>query len=270
MLAALLPEGRAPSGARCAYHPEREAAAICSRCGSFVCAPETIVYDRKGFCPKCCELPDVEWLEVYRRSLVEKRSPVAVVAWIGAFASLVPAAVAYFLVVPNAVPIVSAGAGTFVVAAAVERKWQPAIYLAPLSWWVVGAMAFFWLTGPGIVFPVLVFATVGYAIAINSARGRVALGRPVSRAQLLQDYRVNGDNPAAQAALGLGILGLLVPFVCILALWLALNARRAVNPNANPPVGRASDAQLATYLGLGGALITLCWAIFTNGFGLGR
>jgi hypothetical protein len=46
---------RPPAGARCAKHPEKDAATVCGRCGAFVCGLCTVPLSQGPHCPDCAE-----------------------------------------------------------------------------------------------------------------------------------------------------------------------------------------------------------------------
>ena len=49
------PASPVPAGARCATHPERSAAIVCARCGSFACEGCEVMLDGERFCTGCLD-----------------------------------------------------------------------------------------------------------------------------------------------------------------------------------------------------------------------
>ncbi|MFT3838715.1 MAG: hypothetical protein QM723_17175 [Myxococcaceae bacterium] len=276
---ALLPEARAPLGATCAAHSDRAAVGICARCGGFVCRAELIVYDRKAWCPKCCELPDVEWLEIYRRSRVGKLS--GGVVWVVATSVLVGLASIAILSVtlphqamprPAQVALVfgalcgvgSIASAVLYVRRAARVRWVlPALNVASMLVTFIGLVGASGSdsrgTELGLTVSLLLLAVL-MLVFVGSTRATLFFGGSVSREKLVVDYLAYGNNPLANVAMMLALWGVLMPAFSLPAHFVARAARRAVDPLGNPPSGRKVEADRAYYLSFVGILSAVVWA----------
>ena len=237
--------------ARCALHPEVPAVGACARCGLFCCERCVTPVFGVGYCPACAALPEVNYLETFRRKCWGRRDvwawllgawAVGCLGWAGVLGSEGRWGWAV-------TALVFAGLGG---ACFLGQGWaRHAQFFLSLFFWgfvVLGDTERLWPTaGMG----------VGVAIRIYlDSRHRLFFRQPVSQKDLRRLWNLSENNPLARVALSLGVLGVLMPPAAPVALVLGAVALGRVNPEARPPVGRRGQALGGLVLG---AVSILLW-----------
>ncbi len=250
-------------GASCSVHPDRPAAGTCARCGRFLCTAEVTFApeDARPYCPECAARPDVDWISAHRQSLLYKRDGWTYLVGLSAvwlFAVAVP------MFITGTTRSVTLGLVLLLAAANSVAFYFRQRWARP---GVVGAIALFlgwhvFTAGAERLFLGLFFVPVLLALFVNT-RNRLFFGLPVTHAALKTDYDRYSNNMIANHALGLSLLGWLVPLLAPSGFMLGLIALRRVNPNAKPPVGKKFTAVAAMVLGVLGTLtstmVALAW-----------
>lgn len=247
-----MPSADAPSASlpRCAEHPDVEAAGLCGRCGGFFC--EGCARNVLGavHCTACAALPEVNYLETFRRKLWGRRDTWA---WFLGLGGLVTLGAGVALLASGYVP-----AGGFLLACSVVGVGD---FLGQ-RWARVGLIALpVAMGGAGLVYgqPLLVVPSpflVGMGFVIHQdPRHQLFFRLPIADAALLRLWNRHENNPLALVGLQLGLYGVFFPLFAPVALGLGLAALRRVNPEARPPIGRKGQAVLATALGAGALVL---------------
>jgi hypothetical protein len=237
---------------RCHAHPDQPALGVCTRCGVFVCAQDYRLVHDKPYCETCAVRPDVDYLEGFRLQHWGKRDGWAWLVGVGAIANLL---------------------GGLVLLAGETELLLLALFLLASS--VVGAC--FWMGQPwarlAYVFVPIVSIIIGVttegplaigrglvpiaiAVAIfNDTRNKLFFKEEVSPEALRKAWDLYKNNTVARAGFFLGLLGLLLPFIGLIALVCSIIGLRRVNPNAHPPIGRKGQAIAGIVLGTVGCLL---------------
>ncbi|NMO21726.1 DUF4190 domain-containing protein [Pyxidicoccus fallax] len=234
-------------GAVCNTHPDRAALGTCARCGTFYCSEDRELVHGKIYCGTCAVLPEVDYLEAFRLKYWGKRDAWAWLVGLGAVANIL--------------------LGGITVAVGAAESLLFGLFL--LAAGVVGAC--FWLGMPwarlGFLFvpvgSIIVGAATEGAVAIargvlplaiaiciyNDTRNKLFFKEPVPAETLQKAWDLYMNNTMARAGFYLGILGVLVPGVGVIAIICSVIGLRRVNPNAHPPIGRKGQAITGIILG---------------------
>jgi hypothetical protein len=95
------------------------------------------------------------------------------------------------------------------------------------------------------------------ASAFTNVRSQLFFKLDVPRERLRRDWAIYHDNQAARSAAAMGVGGLLIPGLGLLAIGFGVYAYRKVNPTAHPPIGGRSSALVGIIVG---AIDTVLWA----------
>ena len=246
--------------APCPTHPDQPVIGACARCGGFVCAVDSKLFEAKLYCAACAVREDVDWLVGFRNKYQGQRD-----GWAGLFGR---------------------GAGAQTVTAVTmfiepeSRLMAPIVLLAALGgalWWLkkpvarwvvllslVASSGFLALT----VSPLFIFTAVVPIIivtsVINATRTKLFFEPDVTRDELKRMWELYANNQVARYALTLGVSGLPIwPFAPI-ALACGVAGLVRVDPNARPPIGRKGSAIAGMVLGVVGMVIAT--VAILNGF----
>lgn len=243
-----MPSADAPGATlpRCAGHPDVAAAGICGRCGGFFCEGCASWVLGAVYCPACAALPEVNYLETFRRKLWGRRDTWAWFLGLGALVVLGPG-----------LTLLAAGdtlAGAFLLACSgvgvgcfFGQRWARVGLLAlPAGLGVAGLV----YGEPLLVVPALFLLGMGFSIH-QDPRHKLFFRLPLPDAVLLRLWNRHENNPLALVGVQLGVYGLFFPLFAPVALGLGLAALRRVNPEARPPIGRKGQALVAMGLGAG-------------------
>lgn len=256
-----------PAGACCATHPTVPAAAVCARCGVFVCADDVRRLDGVDHCTTCASRPDVDYLEALRLKLWGRRNGWA---WFFGFSGLVS------LLQGGSLPlwwISGEGAapnGTQLLGAAVTAAhgvFGVLFWLGkPFARWgllgttaiggVIAASGLPSLDGPAIWFlgPAWLVGLAIVASAVADVRTRLFLKLDVSREALRRLHDVTYNNARGRQAAVVGLAGFLVPFLAPVAIILGIIGLTRVDPSARPPIGYRGRSIAGVVLGALGIL----------------
>jgi hypothetical protein len=201
--------------------------------------------DRKVFCATCLERPGVDYIAEFKRKLWGRRD--AWIWWIGVAGTLGALAMIAVTVggtlasstTGSALSVLSGLYGAVVFPLYFFRKrWT--------RWGIFGFAAFNVISNLAINPNALGISLFQQAIpflfylsAFASTRNRLAFRIDVSDAAVQKLYRTYYDNQIGRAGLLLGVFGLLLPPLALIALPLSvLGYSRARDPNRWPLVGR--------------------------------
>lgn len=244
------PDAPSATAPRCARHPDVAAGRLCARCGGFLCEACTTWVLGAVYCPACAALPEVNYLEGFRRRLWGRRDSWAWFLGFWGLGLLGPGVVLLrggepqlggFLLACSAV-----GVGCFF-----RQGWARGGLLAlPGVLGVAGLVRGL----PEWVVPAVFLLGLGFVIR-NDSRHRLFFRLPVPDAVLLRLWDRYENNPLARLALSLGVYGVAVPVLAPLALGLGAVALWRVNPEGRPPIGRKGQALAAMGLGAGSMVL---------------
>jgi uncharacterized MnhB-related membrane protein len=237
------------AGGRCAYHVDREAVGVCSRCGSYHCADCANELAGKRLCSGCLAIPGIDYLAEARAKAWGKRDGwvwylgglIGFLSLLSAVLALVNAKVAqalcaaavagllisYFLMLPFSRMALFAAIPLSIVQNVLGSPAQDPNQVARAA----GAA-----TGSGLIFALFALA------AYNSTRNRLAFKIEVSDRELAKYYDKYVSNPAALRALAYGILSLPLPLLVPVAVAFGVRALRRFKPDAWPPVRHRGSA----------------------------
>ncbi len=246
---------RDEEGAACAVHPEEAAAAICDRCGAFVCKACLAFLEGKPFCETCRSRSDVDYTLGLKEKFWGKRD--GYVWFFGIFGSLGNLAnlilggmIVLEQPLVGGLTILSAGFSvTVFVAYLLLKPWSRVglfgVLAANFMVSAIGAPEGEAM-GPGFglgmalgqgIFPLIFFLS-----AYKSARNQLAFRMEVPREKLVKMYRTYFDNQLARAGFILSVFSLLVPGLALLSGVLCVVGLRRVDPESTPPIGRKKTA----------------------------
>jgi hypothetical protein len=258
-----------PQG-RCAVHPERVAAGLCSRCGSYYCDDCADRTSASPLCTSCVEGWGADSLTQTRERCWGKRDGwVWFFGFFGSFGSLVnlamllvqgdeysaslvyvtnlALAIAYFLLLPWA-----------------RRALFVTLLLGPIHSLSTPAQAIQGLSADAALAlqnAVLVGSTVIGALllwlAYRSPRNKLAFRIEISEHELREVHRRLGSASAVRA-LVYGLLSLGIPFIGIVGLVFALSTLRKLDRSTAPVGNRRRFAMFGLALSILG---TLFWLI---------
>jgi hypothetical protein len=243
----------------CAKHPDVEAAGTCARCGRFFCAPELILLDEQSYCGDCGVRDDVDWLGRHYAKREGKRSGLA---WFLVLVSILQLTVALLMVLsPNSAPNELGFGVTLVVfalsclASASGRK---GLHLAVVPGGALAAAGFSVFSGVD-VFGFLIFGVPSLVLSLavwRDVHTRLFYRKPVPRQELRRHFEREGNNPLANWASRLALLGLFIPGLGLVGLAMGGLALARVDGRKRPPVGGARVALGAIAFSL---FATLIW-----------
>jgi hypothetical protein len=241
-------------GSRCFAHPEQPALGTCTRCGVFFCEQDRRLVDGKPYCDTCAARPDVDYVEAFRLQHWGKRDGWA---WLLGFGAMFNVLTGLFLLSTGAQDVlltglVSLGGGVVGACFWLGMPWaRVAFIFVPVASMLASIMTVGPAGGAVGVMPMLM------AIAIyNDTRNKLFFKVDVPRDRLQKAWHLYMNNGMARAGLMLGVLGLFVPGVGLIALVCSFIGLRRVNPNSHPPIGRKGQAIAGLVLG---ALSSLFW-----------
>lgn len=269
-----------PPGAWCAAHPTVPAAAVCARCGVFVCASDVRTLDGVDHCATCASRPDVDYLEALRLRLWGRRNGWAWFFGLSGLASLLQGGSLplWWISGEGAAPNGTQLLGAAVTAA--HGVFGVLLWLGkPVARWgllgttaiggVIAASGLPSLDGPAVWF--IGFAwLMGLAIVVSAVadvRTRLFLKLDVSREALRRLHDVTYNNAHGRQAAVVGVAGFLVPFLAPVAIILGIIGLTRVNPSARPPIGYRGRSIAGVVLGVLGSL---WWVAVLAGLVLAR
>lgn len=263
----------------CPRHPGVPAVGTCERCGTFVCAQDMVLLANKRFCTDCSKRPDVDYLEAFRLKYWGKRDGWAWAFGIGGLLNLVVAVfsgIAFVLsftqsqyetvamAVSFALTLVSGVNGVFFWLGKPFARWGAlAITVLALG---VQAIGFARQDGAMLV-GFLLFSFIPLAVVVNifsNWRTRLFFKLEVARPKLQAAWDLLHNNTLARQSVVAGLMGLIVPGFCLIALLMAVIAFRRVDPNAFPPIGKKGYAIAGLVFGALGSLEWVAIAIATG------
>ncbi len=235
---------------RCAVHPEVAAEGICGRCGGFFCPGCARPVLGAVYCAACAALPEVNYLELFRRKLWGRRDTWA---WFLGLGGLVTLAPGLTLLVTGDTPL-----GAFLLACSAVgvgsffgQRWARAgLLVLPVGLGVAGLV----LQEPLLIVPAPLLLGMGASVH-QDPRHKLFHRLPIPDAVLLRLWNRHENNPLALVGLQLGMYGVFFPLFAPVALGLGLAALRRVNPEARPPIGRKGQALAAIGLGAGALVL---------------
>jgi hypothetical protein len=277
---------RTVTDTECPRHSGAPAVGTCERCGTFVCAQDVVLLANKRFCTDCSKRPDVDYLEAFRLKYWGKRDGWA---WAFGIGGLVNGLAAVSILVgalsrlgddgPKDLPGLLVGA-FFVGLVGANGV---AFWLGkPFARWGV-ALSTLFFTGStafgiavggvgkaGFAEALLLFVAISIipvAIVVNiftNWRTQLFFKLEVPRPKLQAAWDLLHNNTLARQSVVAGIVGLIVPGFCLIALLIAVIAYRRVDPNAFPPIGKKGYAIAGLVFGALGTLEWVAVAIATG------
>lgn len=239
--------------------------ALCERCGERVRVMDLTEANGRGLCPGCVERLGAPMLRLLER-VQGRRSPgVWVFGGIGALLSLL--VIAALAVELAEVSRPARARGLVVAIAVVSVAAVTLVGFWSLQPWSLRALrALPGIAAAGVFLHAALEEELGFAAgeaalvggivgvlayaARASPRTKAAFGLELSDAELQRLYRATRNNDLALYGLGLTLLGLIAPGFGELGLACALFAWRAVDSEAEPPVGRLIESLIGLVLGL--------------------
>lgn len=247
MIVQPLPTTPMNEGSRCHAHPDHLALGTCTRCGVFFCDQDRRMVDGKPYCGTCAARPDVDYLESFRLKYWGQRDGWAWLVGLGSVANLLTGV---FLLLSGAPDVLlnalfSLGAGVVGACFWLGLSWaRLAFVFVPIGSMIVSMMT----VGPEAV--VIGVLPMIMALAIyNDTHNKLFFKVEVSREKLRKAWHLYMNNRMARVGLMLGVLGLLLPGVGLIALVCSLIGLRRVDPDAHPPIGRKGQAIAGIVLG---------------------
>lgn len=245
--------GSAASIPHCALHPEVPARTICERCGGFCCEGCVSEVLGRTYCAACAVLPEVNYLETLRLKFWGRRDVWAWLLGLWGLLGLYVGAMACRSGEWKRGGVMLAQAGVSL-GCFLRQRWA--------RWGLLGLPAGvgLWLAmgrRPFEALPALLLLCFWAAIFVDT-RNRLFFRLPVSERALRRLWDRYENNPLARAALSVGLLGVLLPPLALLAVILGGVGLRRVDPQAHPPIGRKAHAVVG--LVLGAASLTL-WTV---------
>jgi hypothetical protein len=246
-------------GAMCQAHPNEPAEGACTRCGTFYCSADHRVVLGKPYCDTCAVHPEVDYLEGFRLKLWGKRDAWT---WVIGFGAVVNLILGVSLLVLNPEEMLvqalfSLWAGGVGACFWLGMPWARGAFLfVPVGSVILGVMT----TGPAAIAQGVVPMAIVVSI-FNDTRNKLFFKQHVSMEALQKAWHLYMNNRVARAGFLLGILGVLVPGVGVIAIICSIIGLRRVDPNSHPPVGRKGQAIAGivlgglTVLGWGGVLV---------------
>jgi hypothetical protein len=249
-----LPDTPAAEERRCSVHPDRPAQGTCSRCGAFYCEEDHRELFGKAYCATCAARPDVDYLEGLRLEFWGKRDAWAWLVGLSAGVSVLGVVVALGANKPESLLLALFGVVSAVVSGCffLGLPWARLAFILMrvlgvcIGFVTGGWMGLFTFTVP-LIFGVMIF---------GDTRNKLFFKEEVSREELQQVWDAYKDNTLARSGLWSGVVGLLIPGVCLIALTCSIIGLLRVDPHAHPPIGRRKQAIAGIILG---SLGTLFW-----------
>lgn len=243
----------------CAKHPDAEAAGTCARCGRFLCAPELILLDEQSYCDDCGVRDDVDWLGKHYAKREGRRSGLA---WFLVLLAVLQLTVALVMLLsPNSAPNelgFGVTLGVFALSCLASASGRPGLHLAVVPGSALAA-AGFTVFSMADVLGFLLFGVPSLVLSLAVWRDvptRLFYRKPVSRQELRRHFERDGNNPLANSASRLALLGLFLPGLGLVTLVLGGLALARVDAGKRPPVGGARVALGAIAFSL---FTTLIW-----------
>jgi len=236
----------------CALHPERPAVGTCARCGAFLCADDRNVLDDKSYCPTCFALPEVNYLEAYRKKCAQTRDGWT---WLVGLSGVRTVATGAFGLMAGPQLVISAfflAAGCIEIAFWLKQRWARTGLLAATV--VVAVLLVSVASGPKALILGLLSILI-IIFVLRDTRNKLTFGLPVSDKALRKSWRLYHDNVIARYGFALSLLGLIVPTLEVVGLICSVVGLRRVNPQAHPPIGRKGLAIAGVVLGTLGTVI---------------
>lgn len=248
--------------ANCAAHGA-PAIDTCKRCGVFLCELDRRPLDSHVYCERCVVLPEVDYLEAYRREFFGKRRD----GWswlfgVGGLANVTMALMGLARSLINGAHVTTLdlmiSGLVFLPLGLVQLAWffkqRWARVALPLLFLVLAGLLLS-AAGPGgvagLILPGAVLAT-----AYTSVRSRLFFELDVPREALRKDWSLYHDNRLARTASSLAVGSLLIGPLGPLAIITGAIALRRVNPHSVPPVGNKRSALVGVILG---SVTTVAW-----------
>ncbi|QRK11127.1 hypothetical protein JQX13_14265 [Archangium violaceum] len=235
---------------RCAAHPDVPAGGVCGRCGGFFCDACATWVLGAVYCTACAALPEVNYLETFRRKLWGRRDSWA---WVLGFWGLVALGVGIALLgsgntVAGGLALICSGLG---VGCFFRQRWaRRMLPVLAVGLGVAGLVR----EGTALLIPALLL--FGLAITLHQdPRHKLFFREPIPDAVLLRLWDRYENNPLARLGLMFGLYGVVLPVLAPVAVGLGVVALRRVNPQARPPIGRGGQALAALGLGLGSLVL---------------
>ncbi|HZI10762.1 MAG TPA: DUF4190 domain-containing protein [Myxococcus sp.] len=239
---------------RCSVHPGRSAVGACARCGTFYCEEDQRELHGKVYCAACAARPDVDYLEGLRLEFWGKRD---VWAWLVGLSALGSALGALPLLGndrPESLLLVLFGLASATVSVCfwLGLPWARLGFMGMRVLGVcIGFVTMEWMGLLAFMVP-LIFGVMIF----GDTRNKLFFKEEVSREELQAAWSAYKDNTLARSGLWSGVVGLLIPGVCLIALVCSFIGLRRVDPHGHPPIGRKGQAIAGLILG---SLGTLFW-----------
>jgi hypothetical protein len=249
-------------GARCPQHLEQSASGACARCGAFFCSRDEVAISGKKYCGECGKRPELNYLEQMRLKYWGARDSWTYLIAIGTLSDAAQALASMVQLSPAAV--VFAAIAAIKICFFLGLPFARRAILAVPSATMFGILLVMMMegkpmTGPvvGVLLGTSIFPTLILLAITHSTRNKLFFKVEVPEAELKKLWSTYHDNPLARTSALVGVIGLVVPLIPLVAMALGGIALRRVNPHSMPPVGRQKTAIAGVVLGVLGVTMQL-------------
>lgn len=247
---------------RCAQHPERTAAGICDRCGSYYCPECVKTLAGKRLCSSCLAIPGVDYLAETRAKFWGKRD-----GWVWYFgllgtSGMLVATVEALLRQATLNALIGAVAVAVNASYFMLKPWSRKALFALFPLYAINTWSNIQAQGGSVTEELAAVAASGGAMlfvlfvgaAYADPRNRLAFKLDVPDEALARYYVARLSNPSARRALAYGLMSIPIFLCAPFALVFGVLAWRRADSKAWPPRGGRGMAVAGMLLGLAGVV----------------